>query len=636
MAVPDGGPDFNFSGFDCDNFNSGTLVYDMPLYQYGCGPATFSIWFNVPAAYPYLYKRLGAKWEIKRDNFSVYDYFEILEFGPESNGGTGHTNGQWQQFSTTVTNADYEYKFNFFNDTLPHDGVGEPWPDSNLIVMTNLVGVVYAPLQGGQVETGLSFWDDAFYEQHLDVLGDTIEIWDDTFTKANAGPGTGIAEAAIPVYLNGTRIGYRCLAGEESFKQIDFYDAVGPTTPFKYYGNFPLAWRDTVANGRVKPYVRFEDESAGGGSSILSGPSYKASGQPLKLAPTYSRADITAGISATGRDLLADPVQLGTPIRTNNFKITGTGNYGPATLVSRRDYGTDPTTGVTTFALDYTFTTTASIILDATSTGRGFDAFRLVTISSMLANLGLGQYDARFIAVEDPSGNVRTLAIDDAPRGVYLFSAPQPTAVGRSFWLYQDTGATTNPLSPTIEVELTSLSGAAGALGVNAYLDASTSTSVNSLSAWLEWVGAPATIPSGTVITATFTVRALEATDVGDANHDGVKDCNDAAILVALCGQTEADPTFNAYADMNGDGEITGDDEALLEAITGVCPGQCSTTPPPCPGDANGDRVVDFSDITAVLTNWGGPGPTGDADHDGDVEFSDITSVLTSFNVPCP
>ncbi len=58
--------------------------------------------------------------------------------------------------------------------------------------------------------------------------------------------------------------------------------------------------------------------------------------------------------------------------------------------------------------------------------------------------------------------------------------------------------------------------------------------------------------------------------------------------------------------------------------------------PPPCPGDANGDGVVDFSDATSVLANWGGPGPAGDADHDGDVDFADITGVLANFGVPCP
>jgi hypothetical protein len=635
-------PAFPFSGFDCDTFNSGTFLYDMPIYDYACGPATFSLWYAVPATHPFVYKRLGLKWEIKRDQFSVYDYFEDLSFGPESNGGTGHTNGQWEQFVSTITQADFEYQFNFFNDLLPFDGIGEPWPDSNVIVMTNLVAVVYGPAPVPP-ETGHVFWDDAFYLQDLDGPGDSIEFWDDRFVKASATIPAGIPEAAIPIFLNGTQRGYACLAGNDTFKQIEVFDGVVATRPFSFTtGLFPLAWRETVVSGLATPYVQFVDGSSAGGTGVLTGPSLKPQGQPLDVAPTYSRADVTASIAATGRDLTADPQVLGTPIRTNNFKIQGTGNYGNSTLVSQRDYGMDPVVGtpttsaVTTSTVTYTWTATSAITLDAGANGRGVDAFHLITLSSMLANLGLGQYDARFIAVESPTGDVRTLAIDDAPRNVYLYPSPQATAVGRSFWLYQDTGATTNPGSPTVEIELVSLSitGGVGSLGVNAFLASSTDPAVDSLTAWLEWVGAPAVIPSGTVISATFTVRATEATDVGDLDHDGDRDCADATLLVALCGQSESSATFNAYADMNGDGTINAADETALEAIIGsACPGSCA--PPPCTGDADGNGTVNFADVTSVLANFGGPGPGGDADHNGMVNFADVTAILANFGSNC-
>lgn len=61
-----------------------------------------------------------------------------------------------------------------------------------------------------------------------------------------------------------------------------------------------------------------------------------------------------------------------------------------------------------------------------------------------------------------------------------------------------------------------------------------------------------------------------------------------------------------------------------------------ASPPPPCPGDANGDRAVNFSDITSVLTNWLTSGPDGDADHNGAVNFSDVTAVLTAFLSDCP
>jgi subtilisin-like proprotein convertase family protein len=71
-------------------------------------------------------------------------------------------------------------------------------------------------------------------------------------------------------------------------------------------------------------------------------------------------------------------------------------------------------------------------------------------------------------------------------------------------------------------------------------------------------------------------------------------------------------------------------------AVSAVSP---PTAPAPCTGDADGDRDVDFSDITAVLGNFGltpGAFGPGDADGNGTVEFADITTVLANFGIPCP
>lgn len=57
--------------------------------------------------------------------------------------------------------------------------------------------------------------------------------------------------------------------------------------------------------------------------------------------------------------------------------------------------------------------------------------------------------------------------------------------------------------------------------------------------------------------------------------------------------------------------------------------------PPMCLGDANGDLMVDFADITATLAQWGTAGPLGDADHNGVVDFGDITAELANWG-PCP
>ncbi len=58
---------------------------------------------------------------------------------------------------------------------------------------------------------------------------------------------------------------------------------------------------------------------------------------------------------------------------------------------------------------------------------------------------------------------------------------------------------------------------------------------------------------------------------------------------------------------------------------------------PACPGDANIDGEVNFSDITSALGNWLSDGSAGgDGNGDGIVDFGDITSVLTNWQGACP
>ncbi|MBL8746409.1 MAG: hypothetical protein JNK58_08650 [Phycisphaerae bacterium] len=82
----------------------------------------------------------------------------------------------------------------------------------------------------------------------------------------------------------------------------------------------------------------------------------------------------------------------------------------------------------------------------------------------------------------------------------------------------------------------------------------------------------------------------------------------------------------NRLLDGNADSIITVD----LGAYEFVLP-----PPPHCYGDANGDRVVNFADITNTLSNWGAPGPEGDADDSGIVNFADITATLTAWGSNC-
>lgn len=60
---------------------------------------------------------------------------------------------------------------------------------------------------------------------------------------------------------------------------------------------------------------------------------------------------------------------------------------------------------------------------------------------------------------------------------------------------------------------------------------------------------------------------------------------------------------------------------------------------PACPGDVNGDRIVNFGDLNVVLNAFGLIGMPGhipgDADADGDVDFSDLNVVLSAFGIGC-
>lgn len=58
---------------------------------------------------------------------------------------------------------------------------------------------------------------------------------------------------------------------------------------------------------------------------------------------------------------------------------------------------------------------------------------------------------------------------------------------------------------------------------------------------------------------------------------------------------------------------------------------------PGCPGDANGDNVVDFFDLNIVLGSFGqmGAGVPGDLNADGRVDFLDLNIVLSAYGTNC-
>lgn len=60
-----------------------------------------------------------------------------------------------------------------------------------------------------------------------------------------------------------------------------------------------------------------------------------------------------------------------------------------------------------------------------------------------------------------------------------------------------------------------------------------------------------------------------------------------------------------------------------------------NTPPPPPCADVSGDGVVNFVDISSVLTFWGTANPFGDADGNGIVDFADINAILAQWLNEC-
>ena len=282
----------------------------------------------------------------------------------------------------------------------------------------------------------------------------------------------GVVEPAIPTYHNGA------LQGD--FKVLEASDKVPGV------GSWPLTMVDLVAN----TYVRTTYQMANGttatlGTSVVGTTSYRTAAD-FHYVPTVSQAQAFTG----GADRLRTIV---------------TGQFGTdASTVSTRTFP-DPPIGSTTTGLTIGFEALQDIHLNAGLLGN--DAFRFGGMASMFASTS--QYDANLLRWKDPNGGVHTLQLSDAtPRDSHLFASPMEISVGGYFELLKEEGSTWSPTSPCIRMDLLSLSGLTGRIGVQGWLAATTDPNDDSLSVWLEWIDAPATIPSGAAYEAAYSVTA--------------------------------------------------------------------------------------------------------------------------------
>jgi len=134
-----------FIGADTNEFRIDLLTLNDPAYVYGCGPGVFTAWYAIPASAPLQGidnggMSAGLKLEFRRANSSIYFAFEDLSI-------EGDTNGEWQEISMTVTEADWLRIFDELNE-------GEPYPD--LPIAVSLLVLRF----GDTSDQGTVFFDD--------------------------------------------------------------------------------------------------------------------------------------------------------------------------------------------------------------------------------------------------------------------------------------------------------------------------------------------------------------------------------------------------------------------------------------------------------------------------------------------
>ena len=564
-------PPRDFIGFDTNEFNLDTLLWNDAAYGYGCGPFTASIWYAIPTSNPLQFQPAGMKFEFRRDSQSKYLSFENLGIRTLQDGASGTTNGVFELFTLTVWPAQFDLIHLYNNMGNTYGTFPGEAPTRVSVLPFRFDGVVAEWM----AETGTIFMDDLdFTQDTTGASGLDYKFWDDQEVALLAVlDQAGVTEAPVPVIFSGDstvyggQLGFGCQPSSSTFEAINIIDRVPSTN------EYPQTWADIVANGYVRSTYQNGDGSTGTfGTSVITAPSFRALGQPLDLIPDISTAgvDMTYNFPNYVDDGMGGMIPDGPPLRST-FTISGTGTYGAsATVASTRGYP-DPIVGATTTTVDFTWTADQAISLE-TNKSVGNDAFRLITLSSMFASRAAGEYDGSYVEVQEAGGGTTQKILTDAtPRAAHLFAAPVLTSVGKTFTLFQDTSATFNPGSPSIEVTIDALTGVTGTIGVQGYLDTSVDPNDDSLSVWLEWVGAPTTIPMGTVITGSFTIRATPPTAppsncAGDIDGDGNTNVFDFAILATFFGQSV---TPGTNGDLDGNGIVNIFDFAIFAADFG-------------------------------------------------------------------
>jgi len=146
---------------------------------------------------------------------------------------------------------------------------------------------------------------------------------------------------------------------------------------------------------------------------------------------------------------------------------------------------------------------------------------------------------------------------------------------------------------------------------------------------------------AGMVVFRAFNEQGVRAVFVGDGN-DLVEVATQNDIVDIDLGQAQisennpSDPCFGGNPAINSNGDVVFNAALIpvgnpaVEYGSGVFVARAAAS---LPGDTNGDGVVNFADLNAVLAQFGqsGQGLSGDTNDDGVVNFADLNTVLANF-----
>jgi hypothetical protein len=129
-----------FVGVTTNTLNPDTLMFYDPPFTWDGGDVTITGWYNIPTDQPITGDFAAIKLEFRRTDFSIFHAYEGPHF-------MGTTNGEWVQYTFTVTQADLDQFMQF-----------PPFPTSVSVLPFRFAG-------DGTPTSGTIFWDDLVLTQ---------------------------------------------------------------------------------------------------------------------------------------------------------------------------------------------------------------------------------------------------------------------------------------------------------------------------------------------------------------------------------------------------------------------------------------------------------------------------------------